>query len=77
LIKLQLFLIYSKETIINPLIAIINPSSIIVIVSIGRLKMASKWADYIFFLFTTACKTPIMLIVITIKAIKVATNGLK
>jgi hypothetical protein len=41
------------------------------------LKMASKWAHCIFFLFTTACKTPIMLIVITIKAIKVATNGLK
>lgn len=59
------------------LIAIIKASSIMVTVLIGKLNTEPKQAHWIFFLFNTLCKTPMMLIDITISVAMFVTNGLK
>jgi hypothetical protein len=56
---------------------IINASSIIVIVLIGRLKTAPKQAHRIFLLLKTDCKTPMILKLITVKVNMLVTSGLK
>lgn len=68
---------YVNVNIINALIAIINPSSIIVIVLIGRLKISPRQAHLIFRLLKTDCKTPIILTNITIKVSMLVISGLK
>ena len=60
-----------------PLIAIIKASSIMVTVLIGKLKTAPKQAHCIFFLLRTLCKTPTMLMLITMNVIELVMNGLK
>ena len=57
--------------------AIIKASSIMVTVLIGKLKTAPRQAHWIFRLFRTDCKTPIILTVITTKVTELVSNGLK
>ena len=55
---------------------IISASSIMVTVLMGKLKTSPKQAHFIFRLFKTACNTPIMLTVITVK-VKISCNLFK
>jgi hypothetical protein len=57
--------------------SIINPSSMIVTVLMGKLKTDPRQAHWIFCLLSTVCNTPIMLIDMTINAIMFVTKGLK
>ena len=67
---------FNKFKIIYPLITIINASSIIVTVLIGKLKTAPKQAHCIFLLSNTDCKTPIILILMTTNVQAFVTKGL-
>lgn len=56
---------------------IISPSSMMVMVLMGRLKTVPKQAHCIFFLFITDCNTPIRLTDMTIAVNKLVNNGMK
>ena len=67
----------SKNTSVIALITIINKSSMIVMVLIGKLNTAPKQAHLIFLLLSTLCNTPMMLMLITINVTEFVSTGLK
>ena len=54
---------------------IINASSIMVTVLMGKLNTSPRQAHFIFCLFSTLCKTPMMLTDISTKAAILVANG--
>ena len=68
-------IVYEIKKSIAAAIRIIDKSSTIVTVDIGKLKPTPKQAHRIFLLFKTLCKTPMILKLITTTVVIFVANG--